>query len=101
MPKALSICLARADWSLTFGAEFVGDTNLDHGRQTTVKLGELLRRRKLLTMSGGFNPLHAQMSEVLGHGAFLHVRIAGVRLVYGIQGGSFDDAVQRSVAYVE
>jgi len=36
----------------------------------TTKLRELLMRRELLVMSGGFSPLHARMSEVLGYEAF-------------------------------
>jgi 2-methylisocitrate lyase-like PEP mutase family enzyme len=35
--------------------------------KATTKLRELLKRPELLVMSGGFSPLHARMSEVLGY----------------------------------
>ncbi len=38
--------------------------------KATTRLQELLRRPELLVMSGGFSPLHARMSEVLGYEAF-------------------------------
>jgi len=36
----------------------------------TTRFQELLKRPKLLVMPGGFSPLHARMSEVLGYEAF-------------------------------
>jgi 2-methylisocitrate lyase-like PEP mutase family enzyme len=36
----------------------------------TTRFHELLRRPQLLVMPGGFSPLHARMSEVLGYEAF-------------------------------
>src|SRR5207247_11434746 len=36
----------------------------------TTRFQELLKRPKLLVMAGGFSPLHARMSEVLGYEAF-------------------------------
>jgi 2-methylisocitrate lyase-like PEP mutase family enzyme len=36
----------------------------------TTRLQELLKQPQLLVMSGGFSPLHARMSEVLGYDAF-------------------------------
>src|SRR5678810_755071 len=36
----------------------------------TSRFVELLKRPELLVMSGGFSPLHARMSEVLGYEAF-------------------------------
>lgn len=36
----------------------------------TTRLQHLLKRPELLVMSGGFGPLHARMSEVLGYEAF-------------------------------
>ena len=38
--------------------------------KSTTRLKELLARPELLVMSGGFSPLHARMSEVLGYEAF-------------------------------
>src|SRR2546425_8412300 len=36
----------------------------------TTRFQELLKRPQLLVMAGGFSPLHARMSEVLGYEAF-------------------------------
>src|SRR4026209_3063842 len=36
----------------------------------TTKFAALLKRRELLVMSGGFSPLRARMSEILGYEAF-------------------------------
>src|SRR5437879_2912477 len=36
----------------------------------TARFQELLKRSQLLVMAGGFSPLHARMSEVLGYEAF-------------------------------
>jgi 2-methylisocitrate lyase-like PEP mutase family enzyme len=38
-------------------------------KKTSTRLRELLSRRELLVMSGGFSPLHARMSEMLGYEA--------------------------------
>ena len=38
--------------------------------KVTKKFYQLLTRPELLVMSGGFSPLHARMSEVLGYEAF-------------------------------
>src|SRR6267142_1061859 len=39
-------------------------------KKLSTRFRELLSRRELLVMSGGFSPLHARMSEVLGYEAF-------------------------------
>jgi 2-methylisocitrate lyase-like PEP mutase family enzyme len=39
-------------------------------KRLTMRFADLLKRRALLVMSGGFSPLHARMSEVLGYEAF-------------------------------
>jgi 2-methylisocitrate lyase-like PEP mutase family enzyme len=39
-------------------------------KKSTTRLLELLKAPELLVMSGGFGPLHARMSEVLGYQAF-------------------------------
>ncbi len=44
---------------------------------------ELLSRRELLVMSGGFSPLHARMSEVLGYEAFFMSGSQVCAYVYG------------------
>src|SRR5439155_465690 len=36
----------------------------------TTRFQELLKRPQLLVIAGGFSPLHARMSEVLGYEAF-------------------------------
>jgi 2-methylisocitrate lyase-like PEP mutase family enzyme len=36
-------------------------------KKITSRFAELLKRPELLVMSGGFSPLHARMSEVLGY----------------------------------
>jgi 2-methylisocitrate lyase-like PEP mutase family enzyme len=38
--------------------------------KVTGRFKELLKRQELLVMSGGFSPLHARMSEVVGYEAF-------------------------------
>ncbi|MBM2806504.1 MAG: isocitrate lyase/PEP mutase family protein [Deltaproteobacteria bacterium] len=38
--------------------------------KSTTRLKEQLKRPELLVMSGGFSPLHARMSEILGYEAF-------------------------------
>ena len=47
------------------------------------KFSELLRRSQLLVMSGGFSPLHARMSEVLGYEAFFMSGSQVCAYVYG------------------
>src|ERR1043166_3107461 len=47
------------------------------------RLHELLKRLELLVMSGGFSPLHARMSEVLGYEAFLMSGSQVAAFVYG------------------
>lgn len=49
----------------------------------TTKLRELLMRRELLVMAGGFSPLHARMSEVLGYEAFFMSGSQVCAYVYG------------------
>jgi 2-methylisocitrate lyase-like PEP mutase family enzyme len=52
-------------------------------KKPSMKLGELLRRNKLLVMSGGFSPLHARMSEALGYEAFFMSGSQVCAYVYG------------------
>jgi len=52
-------------------------------KKTTSKFLELLKRRELLVMSGGFSPLHARMSEVLGYEAFFMSGSQVAAYVYG------------------
>ncbi|SRR5581483_312466 len=52
-------------------------------KKSSTKLGELLRRRELLVMSGGFSPLHARLSEVLGYEAFFMSGSQVCAYVYG------------------
>src|ERR1041384_1009491 len=49
----------------------------------SAKLRALLSRRELLVMSGGFSPLHARMSEVLGYEAFFMSGSQVAAFVYG------------------
>src|SRR5574341_24637 len=49
----------------------------------TSRLKELLNRPELLVMSGGFSPLHARMSEVLGYDAFFMSGSQVAAYVYG------------------
>lgn len=49
----------------------------------TTRFGQLLRRPELLVMSGGFSPLHARMSEVLGYEAFFMSGSQVCAYVYG------------------
>jgi 2-methylisocitrate lyase-like PEP mutase family enzyme len=49
----------------------------------TTKFGTLLKRRELLVMSGGFSPLHARMSEVLGYEAFFMSGSQVCAYIYG------------------
>ena len=49
----------------------------------TQRLGELLKRREILVMSGGFSPLHARMSEILGYEAFFMSGSQVCAYVYG------------------
>ena len=49
----------------------------------TTRLQELLKRPELLVMSGGFSPLHARMSEVLGYEAFFMSGSQVAAYVYG------------------
>lgn len=51
--------------------------------KATTKLKELLRRPELLVMSGGFSPLHARLSEVLGYEAFFMSGSQVAAYVYG------------------
>jgi 2-methylisocitrate lyase-like PEP mutase family enzyme len=52
-------------------------------KKASTKLGESLRRPELLVMSGGFSPLHARMSEVLGYEAFFMSGSQVAAFVYG------------------
>src|ERR1051325_9313411 len=47
------------------------------------RLHDLLKRRELLVMSGGFSPLHARMSEVLGYDAFFMSGSQVAAFIYG------------------
>jgi len=49
----------------------------------SAKLRALLTRQELLVMSGGFSPLHARMSEVLGYEAFFMSGSQVCAYVYG------------------
>src|SRR5437870_842762 len=49
----------------------------------SAKLRALLTRQELLVMSGGFGPLHARMSEVLGYEAFFMSGSQVCAYVYG------------------
>ena len=51
--------------------------------KATTRFGELLKRPELLVMSGGFSPLHARMSEVLGYEAFFMSGSQVCAYVYG------------------
>src|SRR5262249_43587075 len=52
-------------------------------KKTSTRLRELLNRRELLVMSGGFSPLHARMSEMLGYEAFFMSGSQVAAFVYG------------------
>jgi 2-methylisocitrate lyase-like PEP mutase family enzyme len=52
-------------------------------KKASTKLAESLRRPELLVMSGGFSPLHARMSEVLGYEAFFMSGSQVAAFVYG------------------
>src|SRR2546422_8978104 len=49
----------------------------------TTRFQELLKRPQLLVMSGGFSPLHARMSEILGYEAFFMSGSQVAAYVYG------------------
>src|SRR5258707_9495006 len=51
--------------------------------KATTRLQQLLKRPELLVMSGGFSPLHARMSEVLGYEAFFMSGSQVAAYVYG------------------
>ena len=51
--------------------------------KATTRLRDLLNRRELLVMSGGFSPLHARMSEMLGYEAFFMSGSQVAAFVYG------------------
>src|SRR5262245_37496013 len=51
--------------------------------KTTSRFAELLKRPGLLVMSGGFSPLHARMSEVVGYEAFFMSGSQVAAYVYG------------------
>src|SRR5262245_44902354 len=52
-------------------------------KKASTRLRELLNRRELLVMSGGFSPLHARMSEMLGYEAFFMSGSQVAAFVYG------------------
>jgi 2-methylisocitrate lyase-like PEP mutase family enzyme len=52
--------------------------------KTTTRFRELLKRPELLVMSGGFSPLHARMSEVLGYEAFFMSGSQVAAYIYGL-----------------
>ena len=70
-------------------------------KKPSTKLGELLKRNELLVMSGGFSPLHARMSEVLGYEAFFMSGSQVCAYVYGYPDvgllglGEMSEAVRR------
>src|SRR5215208_4900647 len=51
--------------------------------KVTTRLQQLLKSPELLVMSGGFSPLHARMSEVLGYEAFFMSGSQVAAYVYG------------------
>src|SRR5262245_16256170 len=51
--------------------------------KVTSRFVELLKRPELLIMSGGFSPLHARMSEVVGYEAFFMSGSQVAAYVYG------------------
>src|SRR5262249_1847381 len=51
--------------------------------KTTSRFAELLKRPELLVMSGGFSPLHARISELLGYEAFFMSGSQVAAYVYG------------------
>ncbi len=51
--------------------------------KATTRLQRLLKRPELLVMSGGFSPLHARISEVLGYEAFFMSGSQVAAYVYG------------------
>jgi 2-methylisocitrate lyase-like PEP mutase family enzyme len=51
--------------------------------KSSTRLQRLLKRPELLVMSGGFSPLHARMSEVLGYEAFFMSGSQVAAYVYG------------------
>ena len=51
--------------------------------KTTTRLQELLKRPELLVMSGGFSPLHAHMSQIVGYDAFFMSGSQVAAYVYG------------------
>jgi 2-methylisocitrate lyase-like PEP mutase family enzyme len=51
--------------------------------RATARLQRLLKQPELLVMSGGFSPLHARMSEVLGYEAFFMSGSQVAAYVYG------------------
>lgn len=51
--------------------------------KTSARFRELLNRPELLVMSGGFSPLHARISEVLGYDAFFMSGSQVAAYVYG------------------
>src|SRR5690242_7708643 len=52
-------------------------------KKLTQRFAELLKRPELLVMSGGFSPLHARMSEMLGYEAFFMSGSQVAAFVYG------------------
>ena len=52
-------------------------------KKLSTRFRELLHGRELLVMSGGFSPLHARMSEVLGYEAFFMSGSQVCAYVYG------------------
>src|SRR5437762_7892339 len=52
-------------------------------KKTSTKFRELLNRRQLLVMSGGYSPLLARMSEALGYEAFFMSGSQVCAYVYG------------------
>src|SRR5215470_18175207 len=52
-------------------------------KKASTRLRELLKRPELLVMSGGFSPLHARISEVLGYEGFFMSGSQVAAYVYG------------------
>src|SRR5437868_2068000 len=78
-------------------------------QQKREKFRELLRRKSLSVMPGGFSPLYARLAEAVGK---IQAAIAARNELdpqfaicarcdaIGAEGGSFEDALERCIAYV-
>ena len=57
--------------------------NFHYGKKIIDEIPRVAPRPELLVMSGGFSPLHARMSEVLGYEAFFMSGSQVAAYVYG------------------